>query len=254
MKNLINARDLRKALRFYLFGLLIMIPVAISVSNTLGTQALFRITGPVTIAATCVLLSVDLLKQFAFLRRAADVIVSLTLLLLYAPLLLLIGVAIKIDDPSGPVLFRRRVVGERGKVFSQYKFRTMHIESLLREEKHLRFAWKVADDPRVTLVGRILRRFSLDELPQFFNILRGDMTLIGPPPRVAALVARRVIPAPDKMPGLFPDSFDLFWMLTAKAREVYTAEVQFEKYELILRDYSVQHSPNDIPPVLCHQG
>ncbi len=109
-------------------------------------------------------------------------------LVLLAPLLLLLAVAIKLDSP-GPVLFTQRRAGLGGRAFSMLKFRTMRHGA--DEEKecfaHLNLTgdprlFKIPDDPRVTRFGRFLRRWSLDELPQLWNVLRGDMSLVGPRP------------------------------------------------------------------------
>jgi lipopolysaccharide/colanic/teichoic acid biosynthesis glycosyltransferase len=114
-----------------------------------------------------------------------DLMGSTTLLLLTWPLFLAVAVAIKLDSP-GPVFFRRRVAGQQGKLFDVFKFRSMIAnahELLLRDQKLLkryRESLKIEDDPRITRVGRILRKTSLDELPQLINVLRGEMSLIGP--------------------------------------------------------------------------
>jgi len=122
-----------------------------------------------------------------FLKRAVDVAFSFTVLILTAPLMALIALAIKMDSP-GPVLFRQGRVGQGGKPFTLYKFRSMMIgaedqKDVLRDLNEADGPiFKIKDDPRVTRVGRWLRRFSLDELSQFYNVLRGDMSIIGPRP------------------------------------------------------------------------
>jgi exopolysaccharide biosynthesis polyprenyl glycosylphosphotransferase len=128
------------------------------------------------------------------MKRAMDIVVSATLLLLLSPLLIAIALAILIDS-GRPVLFRQRRAGEHGKPFKMVKFRTMVVdaERLLPELVDLASleqpAFKIPDDPRVTRVGRRLRRTSLDELPQLFNVLKGDMSLVGPRPEEEAVVA-----------------------------------------------------------------
>jgi len=106
--------------------------------------------------------------------------------LIAIPAMLLIAGAIRLDSP-GPALFRARRIGRHGKTFSMYKFRTMvhGAEERLHEVAHLNVATgmiKIPDDPRVTRTGKWLRRFSLDELPQIYNILAGHMSLVGPRP------------------------------------------------------------------------
>ena len=120
-----------------------------------------------------------------FLKRAVDLLLSSVGLLVSWPLMLAIAVAIKFDSP-GPVLYRRRVVGVGGKFFDALKFRTMYLDAdrRLAQDPELRRQfeenYKLKDDPRITRVGRFLRRTSLDELPQLFNVLWGQMSLVGP--------------------------------------------------------------------------
>ena len=127
-------------------------------------------------------------------KRGLDVLISAALLVLLLPLFAVIAIAITLDSP-GPVLFRQRRVGLNGRLFDLYKFRSMFLRSEerlgeLREQNEMRGpVFKMRDDPRITRVGRVLRRFSLDELPQLFNVLRGDMSLVGPRPPVPGEVS-----------------------------------------------------------------
>lgn len=138
-------------------------------------------------------------------KRAVDCLVAATLLIVGAPLWLAIAVAIKLGSP-GPILFTRTVIGRGGRPFTYYKFRTMthrnddsahraFLHSYVRENKPFAVRhdaatgqeqpiYKVVADPRVTRVGRVLRRTSLDEIPQCINVLRGQMSLIGPRPPI----------------------------------------------------------------------
>lgn len=130
-----------------------------------------------------------LLGEAAYLRakRALDVALCLLVLPLVLLLLAACGLAIWVDDP-GPVFFFQRRTGRGGRRFRMFKLRTMvaNAEELKAKYAHLnQLTWpdfKIADDPRITRVGRFLRRTSLDELPQIFNVLRGDMSLVGPRP------------------------------------------------------------------------
>jgi len=128
------------------------------------------------------------------MKRTMDVVISAAVLLLLSPLLTLIALAILIDTGK-PVLFRQRRAGEDGRPFTMLKFRTMVIDAEQRLPELIDVAsldqpaFKIRDDPRVTKVGRLLRRTSLDELPQLFNVLRGDMSLVGPRPEEVAIVA-----------------------------------------------------------------
>lgn len=111
------------------------------------------------------------------IKRAVDIVGSLFGIVVTSPVMLLSALLVKLTSP-GPVVFKQERVGLHNKPFYMYKFRSMEQQSPKDEKK----AWTVRNDPRVTAVGRVLRRTSLDELPQLFNILRGDMSLVGPRP------------------------------------------------------------------------
>ncbi len=130
------------------------------------------------------------LRANIILQRAIDIIVSLIFLILLSPLFLLIALAIKIDSP-GPVIYKQKRCGKDGKEFIMYKFRSMYHNGGNQEEREDEFReyitqpinkGKIIDFRQVTKVGSILRRTSIDELPQFLNVLKGDMTLVGPRP------------------------------------------------------------------------
>lgn len=129
------------------------------------------------------------------LKRAFDLVVASLMLLISLPLFLFIAVAIKLDS-AGPVLYRARRVGLGGQIFEMWKFRSMTVDAEAREAElaHLNLysggTFKVRNDPRVTRVGRILRRTSLDELPQLFNVLLGEMSLVGPRPALVSDLER----------------------------------------------------------------
>jgi lipopolysaccharide/colanic/teichoic acid biosynthesis glycosyltransferase len=122
-------------------------------------------------------------------KRALDVLAALLFLVLFAPVLLLIAFLIYLEE-GGPVLYSHDRVGQNGRLFRFYKFRSMVInaDALKAELTHQNEAdgpiFKIKDDPRITRVGRVLRKYSLDELPQFVNVLRGDMSLVGPRPHL----------------------------------------------------------------------
>lgn len=120
-------------------------------------------------------------------KRGIDIIVSGVALVVLSPLLALIALTIKLTSP-GPVLYQWPVVGQGGRRLRAYKFRTMIVDAdrmkgqLLDKNEATGPVFKMRNDPRVTLVGRILRKFSLDEVPQFWSVLKGDMSLVGPRP------------------------------------------------------------------------
>lgn len=128
-------------------------------------------------------------------KRLFDVAASLVLLVVLAPVLLLLALAVWLGD-GGPILYRWRVVGQGGRPFTGYKFRTMvtNADTLKAQLQHrnemLGPVFKIRRDPRVTRVGRVLRRFSLDELPQLWSVLKGDMSLVGPRPPLQSEYSR----------------------------------------------------------------
>lgn len=121
-------------------------------------------------------------------KRIMDVTLVLMSMLLWLPLIGIIALLIKITSPDGPVIFKQLRTGQGGSRFGMYKFRTMvpDAEQLKSKYEHLNeLQWpdfKITHDPRITRVGQFLRKTSLDELPQLFNVLRGDMSLVGPRP------------------------------------------------------------------------
>ncbi len=126
-------------------------------------------------------------------KRTFDVVFSSLFLLVFWPVLLAIAIAIKLDSP-GPALYRSERIGKKGRVFHCIKFRTMvqDAEKLRSEVAHMNerdgVLFKISNDPRITKPGRFLRKYSLDELPQFFNVLKGDMSVVGPRPPIVSEV------------------------------------------------------------------
>ncbi len=133
------------------------------------------------------------------IKRILDVLLALIALLFFGPLMLIVALLIKVFDP-GPVLFSQERIGLYGRTFRCLKFRTMVVDAdgrlaeVLKGDAGAQKSWnelqKLTVDPRVTSIGNFLRLSSLDELPQFFNVLRGDMSIVGPRPIVGKEVAR----------------------------------------------------------------
>lgn len=130
------------------------------------------------------------------IKRIIDIVLSAVALVISSPIMLGVAIAIKLDD-GGPVLFKQTRVGIHGKPFTMYKFRSMvtnaeEIKAKLAAESGQtdRFIFKLKDDPRITKVGKFIRKTSLDEFPQFFNVFKGDMSLVGPRPALPDEVAR----------------------------------------------------------------
>lgn len=138
-----------------------------------------------------------------FLKRIFDLIISLIILLIISPLLIACAIAVKLTS-KGPVFFLQERIGEGGKAFTIYKFRTMEVDA---EKKGLGYL-VTKEDSRITSVGQFLRRWSIDEFPQLFNVLRGEMSLVGPRPTLGYQVEqyddfqKRRLEMPPGMTGL----------------------------------------------------
>jgi lipopolysaccharide/colanic/teichoic acid biosynthesis glycosyltransferase len=127
-----------------------------------------------------------------------DVTLAFVALTVVSPLMLLIAIAVKVEAMQtrvkGPILYKAARIGRKGRTFNCYKFRTMvpNADKMKADLAHMNeregVLFKIVNDPRITKVGRILRKYSLDELPQFYNVLRGDMSLVGPRPPIASEV------------------------------------------------------------------
>ena len=137
-------------------------------------------------------------RSYAVAKRSSDIVLSVFFLVFGLPLLLLIALFVRLDSP-GPIVFRQRRVGCGGRVFFFYKFRTMQVDARVRfpelyayryaRQEFLDLPDKSPRDPRLTRLGRQLRTTSLDELPNFVNVLKGDMSLVGPRPELPEMLA-----------------------------------------------------------------
>ena len=113
----------------------------------------------------------------ALVKRCMDIVGSLICIVLFSPIMLLTAIAVKVTS-KGPLIFMQERVGLHNEPFRMYKFRSMYVQTEEEERK----GWTHKDDPRITKIGRFLRKTSLDEFPQLFNVLKGDMSLVGPRP------------------------------------------------------------------------
>lgn len=177
-------------------------------------------------------------------KRSLDILIAVTALILLSPLMLFIIVLMKITDP-GPIFFGHKRVGFDGQHFPCYKFRSMAtnsaelLQKLLQSDPVAKAEWeasqKLRNDPRVTRIGRILRETSLDELPQLFNVLKGDMSLVGPRPIVDDEIPRyshRISAYKRVRPGVTG-----MWQVNGRSDTSYAARVKFDSY--YVRNWSV---------------
>ncbi|MBB6673426.1 sugar transferase [Cohnella nanjingensis] len=127
-------------------------------------------------------------KGYLIAKRLMDIIGTLMGIILFSLVMILVAILIKLEDPRGKVLFKQARIGKSGKLFQIYKFRSMSadaeekLEELLPVNEASGAIFKIRNDPRVTKVGKWIRRMSIDELPQIWNVLKGDMSLVGPRP------------------------------------------------------------------------
>jgi len=194
------------------------------------------------------------------LKRAADIIVAATMLIMLAPLFTVVAVCIKATD-GGPILFWQKRVGRWGREFDFPKFRSMLInaeqlkDALLEHSEHAdQRTFKMKRDPRITWIGRIIRKFSIDELPQVWSVLRGDMSLVGPRPPVPREVAlysledRRRL---DAKPGL-----TCIWQVSGRGDiafpEQVELDVQYIESQSLWLDFKILLKT--VPAVLSGRG
>lgn len=174
------------------------------------------------------------LKIYSLFKRIFDVVSSTLLLIILSPLFLILIILVKLDS-KGPVFFGHKRIGYKGETISVYKFRSMvqNAEEVLRNftaEQKAEFEknFKLDDDPRVTKIGAFLRKTSLDELPQLINIIKGDMSVVGPRPIVQKEVVKYGKYA-DKLFSVKP-GLTGFWQANGRSDTTYDERVQMDMY------------------------
>lgn len=170
-------------------------------------------------------------QAYAGLKRLLDYLLVVPALILLWPFFIFLALAVKLDSP-GPVIYRRRVLGRDGRVFDAFKFRTMHIngDEILSQypalQAELRQNCKLKNDPRITRMGNFLRKYSLDELPQLFNVLFQDMSLIGPRIIAPEEIEKYGAYGPDLltvMPGMTG-----LWQVSGRSNTTYNERVKLD--------------------------
>jgi exopolysaccharide biosynthesis polyprenyl glycosylphosphotransferase len=166
------------------------------------------------------------------LKRTMDVLGSLCALILLTPIFMIVAILVKIED-GGPVFFAQRRVGQYGREFKMFKIRSMcmnaeqKLKELEAQNQHKDgVTFKIKNDPRITRVGRWLRKFSIDELPQFYNVLKGDMSLVGPRPPVPSEVSKYSLAHRRRLaikPGI-----TCIWQISGRAEIDFSGQVQLD--------------------------
>jgi exopolysaccharide biosynthesis polyprenyl glycosylphosphotransferase len=198
-------------------------------------------------------------RTFDIFKRFIDIAVALLILLLLLPVIPVVVILIKLDSP-GPVLFRQKRVGKNGREFDFFKFRSMHTgaENVIASLRPLSSVegpvFKLKEDPRVTGTGRFLRRSSLDELPQLLNVLKGDMSVVGPRPNLPSEVSqylpwqRRRL---DVTPGI-----TCYWQIAGRShigfQEWMRLDLEYIRSRSLITDMKIMLKT--IPAVIARKG
>jgi exopolysaccharide biosynthesis polyprenyl glycosylphosphotransferase len=195
-----------------------------------------------------------------FIKRLFDIFASICILVAISPILAVIALLVKLED-GGPIIFAQKRVGKWGKEFKMYKFRSMRVDAearlkeLLAQNGHSTgVTFKMKNDPRITRVGSVLRKYSLDELPQFVNVLKGEMSMVGPRPPVPREVALYTLKDRQRLavtPGL-----TCFWQIGGRANIDFPEQVQLDVQYIESQSFwlDVWICIKTIPAVLLGKG
>lgn len=193
-------------------------------------------------------------------KRALDIVASFSAIVLLLPLVLLVSILIKFES-KGPIFFYQKRVGRNGKLFNMYKFRSMvqNAESMKQElsstnESKDGVIFKMKEDPRVTKTGKFIRKWSIDELPQLFNVLIGDMSLVGPRPPVPSEV-KEYISDDLKRLHILP-GITCYWQISGRSEIPFKQQVDLDKKYISTRSLwtDIKILFATIPAVLAHKG
>jgi exopolysaccharide biosynthesis polyprenyl glycosylphosphotransferase len=192
------------------------------------------------------------------IKRALDILASATMLIVFSPIFILVALLIKLTD-RGPILFWQKRVGLYGKEFCFPKFRSMvvnaeELQKSLTNDHQIGITFKMKKDPRITWIGRIIRKLSIDELPQLWNVLKGDMSLVGPRPPLPSEVANYSLAARRRLditPGL-----TCIWQVSGRSDIAFPQQlkldVQYIENQSIWLDIELLFKT--IPAVLSGRG
>ena len=173
------------------------------------------------------------IRSSAFFKRLMDIILAFAALILGSPILLITALLVKITSP-GPIIFSQVRVGRFGRHFKFYKFRSMYIDAEARKAELLKHnesgdgvIFKMKKDPRITPVGRFIRKFSIDELPQLFNVILGDMSLVGPRPPLPSEVRTYTLEERKRLnitPGI-----TCLWQVSGRSELPFSKQIALDK-------------------------
>ena len=198
-------------------------------------------------------------RAYIALKRVTDFMVALFLLALFLPIIPIVTILIKLDS-HGPILFKQKRIGKNGKEFNFYKFRSMvtGAETVIGALRPLSGVdgpvFKIKDDPRITHVGRFLRRSSLDELPQLINVLRGDMSIVGPRPNLPCEVSQ-YLPWQKRRLDVTP-GITCFWQIAGRShigfQEWMRLDLEYVRNRSYITDLKIMLKT--VPAVIARKG
>ncbi len=204
-------------------------------------------------------LVVERKRTFDIFKRFMDIAVATLILLLVLPVIPVIVILIKLDSP-GPVLFRQKRVGKDGREFDFFKFRSMHLgaENVIASLRPLSGVdgpvFKIKEDPRITGTGRFLRRSSLDELPQLLNVLKGDMSIVGPRPNLPSEVSQ-YLPWQKRRLDVTP-GITCYWQIAGRShigfQEWMRLDLEYIRSRSLVTDIKIMLKT--IPAVIARKG
>lgn len=184
---------------------------------------------------------------YHFFKRLFDEILSILAIILLIPVFIIVAILIKLDDPQGPIFYSQIRIGKNGLPFRMYKFRSMVVDADKKLKALLKYndvdgaMFKMKCDPRVTRIGRIIRKYSIDELPQLFNVIKGNMSLVGPRPPLKREVKEYT--EYDKQRLLVVPGCTGLWQVSGRNgvgfHEMVKLDIQYIKNESILLDIQI---------------
>lgn len=172
-------------------------------------------------------------KATEFIKRILDIMLSVLALIVSLPIFVIFGILIKLED-GGPIFFKQMRVGKKGKIFAMWKFRSMvlHAEKLKEELRQDNIhggdgvTFKIENDPRITRIGKFIRKYSIDEFPQFYNVFKGEMSLVGPRPPVPSEVS--VYKAAHLRRLLVKPGLTCFWQVSGRSTIGFDDQVRLD--------------------------
>lgn len=208
--------------------------------------------------------SADITVKHVPIKRIFDIVFSFTALTIGFPLFAIVALLVRFSS-KGNIIYSHERIGRGGKAFRCYKFRTMHphadqrLKDILAKDAKLKEEWeqnhKLKDDPRITFIGKFLRKTSMDELPQFWNVLKGDLSVVGPRPVVRAEVLKCYGPKAAKILSVRPGLTGL-WQISGRNNTSYSKRIQLDETYIDTHSLALdcQIIAKTVPAILASKG